>query len=40
MSKHLASPLSRLICFGGARALTNAGIGDDQVEEDPVYYTP
>jgi hypothetical protein len=28
MSKHVALPTSRLICFGGAKALTNANGGD------------
>ena len=34
MSK-LHLPTSRLICFGGARALTNAGPGDSVIEEFP-----
>ena len=28
MSKPVALPTSRLICFGGAKACTNAQIGD------------
>ena len=34
MSKlHVLS--SRLICFGSARALTNAPLGEDEIEDDP-----
>lgn len=34
MSKHLSNPTSRLICFGGAKACTNAtDVGHD--EDDP-----
>lgn len=34
MSK-LHLPTSRLICFGSARALTNAPVGEDEIEDDP-----
>ena len=34
MSK-LQLPTSRLICFGSARALTNAGPGEDAIEVFP-----
>jgi len=29
MSKQLSTPVSRLICLGGAKASTNAGSGDE-----------
>lgn len=36
MSKHLANPITRLICFGSAKACTNAGIeGDPEVDGQP-----
>ena len=35
MSKHLSVLASRLICLGGARALTNAPVGEDELEDDP-----
>jgi hypothetical protein len=38
MSKHLETPTSRLICFGGAKACTNAGGGTKFLEQDPDYY--
>jgi len=35
MSKHLSNPVSRLICLGSAKALTNAHlIGDAEGEPD------
>jgi hypothetical protein len=34
MSKHVETPTSRLICFGGARACTNAS-GGKVPENDP-----
>jgi hypothetical protein len=41
MSKHLETPTTRLICFGGARALTNAPSGSKLVEDDiPNFYNP
>jgi hypothetical protein len=33
MSKHLQTPTSRLICFGGARALTNGSPDGEQWED-------
>jgi hypothetical protein len=35
MTKTLVQPTSRLICFGGARALTNAPGGSKQLEIEP-----
>jgi hypothetical protein len=35
MSKHVALPTSRLICFGGAKALTNAIEPNGVPEKDP-----
>lgn len=33
MSKHLSIPTSRLICLGGAKAVTLAGdVGEDEVD--------
>jgi hypothetical protein len=41
MSKLLLTPASRLICFGGARALTNSPAGERVFEDDPVIkYNP
>ena len=41
MSKRLQVPVSRLICFGGARTLTNAGPGFSELEKEPNdYYDP
>jgi len=35
MSKHLPTPVSRLICLGGGRLGTNAGfIGDQEGQPD------
>jgi hypothetical protein len=36
MSKHVALPTSRLICFGSAKACTNAGGGSQNEELSPV----
>jgi hypothetical protein len=30
MSKHLSTPVSRLICLGGAKLVTNAGYAGNQ----------
>ena len=36
MSKHLSSPTSRLICFGGAKLSTNAtNVGDLEFDIGP-----
>jgi hypothetical protein len=35
MSKHAVLPTSRLICFGGAKALTNAVSEPGIPEKDP-----
>jgi hypothetical protein len=35
MSKRLSTPTSRLICFGGARALTNDVVPGDIWEDEP-----
>ena len=35
MTKTLMQPTSRLICLGGARALTNAPIGQKDFEAEP-----
>jgi hypothetical protein len=41
MSKRVTLPASRLICFGGAKALTNAGGGVKVEELDPeIRYNP
>jgi len=41
MSKHLTAPVSRLICFGSARACTNAPEGGLFIENDQgVKYNP
>ncbi len=35
MSKHVATPTSRLICFGGAKACTNTvDIGEPELDPD------
>ncbi|HVI33757.1 hypothetical protein [Phenylobacterium sp.] len=36
MSKTLTLPALRLVCFGGARALTNSASGEVHPEEIPV----
>ena len=33
MSKHVETPTSRLICFGGAKAATHACLCPDPVED-------
>lgn len=33
MSKHVALPTSRLICFGGAKACTNSSSNPDNPED-------
>jgi hypothetical protein len=38
MSKRLEMPETRLICFGSARACTNAGAGNKFPEDDPGPY--
>ena len=39
MSKRLESPKSRLICFGSAKAFTNAGLGSivQEFDNGPYY---
>ena len=40
MSKHPTTPVSRLICFGSARGLTNAPGFVGNLEENPIYEYP
>jgi hypothetical protein len=37
MSKHLTVPTSRLICFGSAKASTNAVLTDNNREDDKIH---
>ncbi len=40
MSKHVALPTSRLICFGGAKACTNAIVYPLNPEDEAGFGTP